>query len=283
MMRMLDKLAIIIGAMKSGTTSLFLYLQQHPEINGHILMEPDFFSVDENWRKGWDWYLDGWGGKVDEYKILLEASTSYTKAPLYENTVERIFMSNLNPKLIYIMRNPLKRIESHYWFMLFGRNKKVVPLKQGFDPSIVSVSKYAYQLDRFTGYFSKDNILLIQTEELNKNPNLVLERVCKYLNIDPQFKFKNINIKHGDKEALNTTFFYFLRKSDILRKIVRNVFPYNLKYSILKFSTKIFPDRVKRHEYNLSPEMELKIRKMLRDDMERLRDHYGVDISLWGF
>ena len=49
--------ALIIGAMKSGTTSLFHLLAQHPEIAAASVKEPNYFSSDDVYSKGWDWYV----------------------------------------------------------------------------------------------------------------------------------------------------------------------------------------------------------------------------------
>lgn len=108
--------ALIIGAMKCGTTSLYNYLAQHPEISACTYKEPSFFSTESNWSKGFEWYYDLWNWDKNRHKIALEASTSYTRIHEYSNAAEKIAAVDKNFKFIYIMRNPIKRIESHYTY-----------------------------------------------------------------------------------------------------------------------------------------------------------------------
>jgi hypothetical protein len=75
------RFAIIIGAMKSGTTSLFEYLAGHPMLAPCREKEPDFFARDERWRRGRSWYEGLWRPAPPADGFALEASTSYTKLP----------------------------------------------------------------------------------------------------------------------------------------------------------------------------------------------------------
>ncbi len=75
------RFGLIIGAMKSGTTSLFELLAQHPQISASAEKEPSFFnrdSDDDEWRR----YTDLWRWDPSRHLIALEASTSYSKSPL---------------------------------------------------------------------------------------------------------------------------------------------------------------------------------------------------------
>ena len=87
---MMDNFALIIGAAKSGTTSLFYYLAEHPEISSCSIKEPNFFTDDEKLSKGWGWYQNLWTWDSEIHKIAMEASTSYTKIPYFPNAAERI-------------------------------------------------------------------------------------------------------------------------------------------------------------------------------------------------
>ena len=113
--------ALIIGSMKSGTTSLFNYLSQHPEIAGSIVKEPNFFSYNERWEQGWEWYMQQWANwNPNVHKIALEATINYTKYPVYPNAAARInqVSDRANFKFVYVLRNPIERIESQYTYDL---------------------------------------------------------------------------------------------------------------------------------------------------------------------
>ena len=95
----MERFAIIIGAMKSGTTSLFHYLSQHPRIAACHEKEPDFFSNPENFAKGLDWYRNLWdwvaelhdiaSGEIDTERIYNRGDDRVVSHPLWRR-LERI-------------------------------------------------------------------------------------------------------------------------------------------------------------------------------------------------
>lgn len=100
------RFALIVGAMKSGTSNLFSVLSQHPQIAGCNLKEPNFFSDEREFSKGFSYYQDLWDWDPAVHSVALEASTTYTKYPRCE-AAERIVEAGKDFRLIYIMRNPL--------------------------------------------------------------------------------------------------------------------------------------------------------------------------------
>ena len=99
----------IIGAGKSGTTSLWLYLNRHPDIALSRNKEPAFF-VRPNFREDLDWYES----LFEPARIVGEASTVYTAHPVFDGVPERIHSLVPTPKLIYLVRDPVERAISHY-------------------------------------------------------------------------------------------------------------------------------------------------------------------------
>ena len=77
---------VIIGAMKCATSSLHDQLAQQPGIFMSELKEPNFFSNDEQYAKGIDWYLSNFRDAYPD-ELLGESSTHYTKLPTYPNTI----------------------------------------------------------------------------------------------------------------------------------------------------------------------------------------------------
>src|SRR3954469_11077337 len=86
-----DGHAIIIGAMKGGTSSFYNYLIQHPQICGARAKEPEFFSEHQLHKVRCDRYSDLWDFDAEKHRIALEASTGYTKYPLEPNVPRNIF------------------------------------------------------------------------------------------------------------------------------------------------------------------------------------------------
>src|SRR6056297_2788047 len=97
--------------MKGGTTSLYRYLGEHREVGISSEKEINFFRTEEEFQKGQEWYKKLF---ANDKKIVGEASPDYTKRHLYPGVAERINSLLPNVKLIYILRDPLERIISHY-------------------------------------------------------------------------------------------------------------------------------------------------------------------------
>ncbi|MEA3469299.1 MAG: sulfotransferase, partial [Thermodesulfobacteriota bacterium] len=102
----------LIGAARSGTTSLHKYLEAHPEIFMSEVKEINYFSNNRYWEKGINWYESHF--KTATEKIRGEASTSYTNYPLIKDVPKRLFHYLPDAKFIYILRDPIDRFLSHY-------------------------------------------------------------------------------------------------------------------------------------------------------------------------
>ena len=102
---------VIIGAMKSATSTLYEQLQRQPGIFLPELKEPNFFS--DQYARGWDWYA-GLFAEARASDIVGEASTHYTKLPTYPETVSRMWDHLPDAHLIYVMRDPIDRLVSQY-------------------------------------------------------------------------------------------------------------------------------------------------------------------------
>src|SRR5580704_16187248 len=142
----------IIGAMKSGTTTLHEYLDSHPQIAMSRVKEPGFFVEELTHRQGEDWYLSLFD-QDSCFRYRGESSTHYTKLPVYQGVAERLFRFSPDARLIYIMRNPFERTMSHYWHnvrdTLYGRERRS-PLKAIREqPDYVAFGDYAMQLEPY--------------------------------------------------------------------------------------------------------------------------------------
>lgn len=163
--------------MKCGTTSLFRYLRQHPQIAGSLKKEPQFFSDQQKYKTGLSAYKRLWLFAGLRNKIRLEASTNYTKHPVFQNVPERIKSYGIQPKMIYLVRNPIDRILSHYnHSILHGRTCTIR------DEHLLQVSKYHLQLSHYLREFPREDILVIDYQEFSKTPRVSLNKISTFLN-----------------------------------------------------------------------------------------------------
>ena len=112
-----DSFALIIGAMKSGTTSLFDILSQHPQICPSKTKEPDYFVQDRD-DKERESYLSLWNWNSNSHVVALESSVAYTKSPFITGVPERIKTSGLGKfKFIYMLRERKTNMMMQRWLL----------------------------------------------------------------------------------------------------------------------------------------------------------------------
>ena len=178
---------IIIGAAKSATTSLATALGCHPDIQISQSMEPKFFG--RNYLRGWEWYANQF--EADPQRPLRgEASTMYSSSyGSYARTPELIHHHLGAIPLIYLVRHPLRRIESH-WRHWRGRSKHCPPFDQllrspRLKQRVVEASLYHQQWQRYRRWFPQQSMLSITTEELSAQPQSSLQRILNFIGAAP--------------------------------------------------------------------------------------------------
>jgi hypothetical protein len=180
---MIDKtrVAIIIGAMKCGTSSLYDYLVEHPAIAPCLTKEPEWFSRHQSHRQDVPDYGDLWPDwDPARHRWALEASTGYTKFPREEGIPERMHAYGLRPKLLYLVRDPFARIESHF------QHIRHLPFERDLlDDHVLDTTDYALQLDRFASVFPREDILVLDFDDLAKRPADTVARACAHLGLVP--------------------------------------------------------------------------------------------------
>jgi len=172
-----DSHAIIIGSMKSGTSSLYQYLIQHPEICPAKTKEPEFFSENQLHKLECDFYSDLWEFDKKKHKISLEASTGYTKYPFERNVPKNIYNYGISPKMIYCVRNPFDRILSQFRYA----KKFSSWIDQEFvSDQLISLSNYFLQLEQFRKFFPKENILVVDFDDIASNSKNVINAIFNF-------------------------------------------------------------------------------------------------------
>lgn len=172
---------VIIGAMKSATSTLYEQLLRQPGIFLPRLKEPNFFSNDEQYGRGMEWY-SGLFAEAAATDILGEASTHYTKLPTYPQTVARMQSWLVGPRLIYVMRDPIDRLISQYIHQ-WSQGEIDCGLEQALNdhPELIAYSCYARQLSPFIDAFGKNAILPVFFDRLKLDPQGELKRICKFI------------------------------------------------------------------------------------------------------
>ncbi|MDY6782467.1 MAG: sulfotransferase [Cyanobacteriota bacterium] len=265
-----NNFALIIGAMKCGTTSLFHYLAEHPQITAASDKEPHFFSEESNSEKKLDKYRSLWQWQP-EHRVALEASTTYTMHPKYEDVPERIArVKDADFRFIYIMRHPFLRVESHIRHLLAEGYQNTVEVIEEH----LAFSEYARQLDRYVELFGRDRIHLLLLEDLQNNPQTELCRICQFLGVDSDYIFGNIDLVMNSKSTLN------------LHPTIRQIY----RIPTVKSIGRLIPPKIRQKLYNplksgkiqdvrLSDRDREIIFERLQPDLAKLQATYGVDVA----
>ena len=173
--------------MKSGTTSLHHYLDEHPEICMSRVKETNYFISEKNYWRGLAWYKSLFHGVAKQYG---ETSPNYTKAEVFRHVPERMHATLPHAKLIYVLRDPIERIISHYAHRC-AQGKENRPLIKALEctkrNSYFTSSCYFAQLQRFLEYYPLQQFLIFSAEDLRFNRRAALRRVFEFLGVDAEF------------------------------------------------------------------------------------------------
>src|SRR5215218_8059408 len=191
---------LIIGAMKSGTTALYYYLEQHPEIYMSPVKEPNFFSSQEQENAAdavtnigtYQHLFRGGSGK----KALGEASHSYLYEPRAAAEIKRYVPE---AKLIAILRNPIDRAYSHFLHMVRTGMEPLDDFAQALREEEVRIHKertfqdyigrglYYQQLKRYFGTFPQEQVRVYLYEDLSGAPISTVQDAFRFLKVDDSF------------------------------------------------------------------------------------------------
>jgi hypothetical protein len=203
---------IVIGAQKSGTSSMFVYLKQHPQIVRPIFKEPYFF--DRHYQRGLHWYgcnfpsrraIDQLNDRQGRRHLTFEATATYVFDP---HVPARIASDIPTRKFITLLRNPAERAISAYWHArrmgkesrslmealdidlkryeqekAFEEGRGPKPAGEPPRPTYLRRGIYAESVSRWQSVFSPADLLVLQSEAMFANPKSTMARVFAFLGL----------------------------------------------------------------------------------------------------
>ncbi len=208
---------IIIGAQKSGTTSLIHYISQHPQV---AKTETEIHFFDAHYKYGLEWYKKQFPERKGPDGILGEKSPYYLCHPLVP---QRVFENYPEIKIILILRNPVDRAYSQFWMnkrnkseqlsfeealaaetgRLEGEYEKIIQ-----DPNYDSYNyrKYSYctrgiyidQIRRWFDYFPSEQFLILTLNDLKNDPQGTMAQVFQFLEV-PNYALSHYTEENAGK------------------------------------------------------------------------------------
>ncbi len=266
---------VIIGAMKSATTTLWAQLSRQNGICFAKRKEPNFFSDDERYALGIQWYSSLFE-KPAASDILGEASTHYTHLPTYPQTVARMQKWLPNPRLIYVMRDPVDRLISHYLFQS-NRGKIHCRLDEALTrhPELIAYSCYSRQLTPFIEAYGKSAILPVFFDRLIAEPRVELERIFRFIGYQGKVTLGD-GLPAINMRLRRFPFYNILVEQPLLVKLRRNLLPKAVRMRIRELLSASKRPRLTGSELK-------EVEKVFDDDLAEIGRWLGVSLDCRNF
>lgn len=231
---------LVIGAQKSGTTSLFVMLSKHPQLFLPARKELQFFSSPMLYPKGIDWYADEFFSACPENKLAGEISPQY----MYSTEIARRVHDGVpKAKIIAILREPIDRAWSHY-LMTRRREQEVRPPEEAFAAAratdetdanapesarYLQFSDYERVLLEYLRLYGRKNMLILFQEDLDRRPEAVIRQICAFLGVEEVIP-QNVGVRaHQSGDVRFKLLGRLIRGDNLARRVLRLFVPRRLR------------------------------------------------------
>jgi len=281
---------MIVGAQKAGTSSLLRYLGNHSSICIHEKPEILFFLIDEEYQKGYPWAFNRYFGHCGDNKKLLFAKN--VGIMYWPEAIKRLKEHNPDIHLVPILRNPVDRAYSAYWFArrkgwenikTFEEALKAEETRKKEDTFkwrnclYLERGNYYKHIVNIFEHFRKEQVHIYLFENLTSNPVRVCKEICSIFSLDYKREIKcRHNVAAMARSERLTRILRRIGKSEsALKNILKAIIPESLKNSLLKLNEGEFSP----------PQMKEETRKALvgfyKKPNQMLVELIGRDLSRW--
>jgi hypothetical protein len=269
---------LIIGSQKSGTTSLYNVLRQHPQIFMPERKEINFFFLEQEYQRGLEHYLANFAPAPPQAAALGEASPGYICHPDSPGRIKQVLP---DVKLILTVRAPIERAYSQYWDNRRSLSEPrtfaqtvALGLEPTYHPGRIgyfSRGTYIQYIRRYLALFPPENLLVLPFDDLRSSPQDFYRRIYQFLGVDPDFSTPAINTSYNPAALWhNPLYRWFFSR------------PARTRWLPAKLRRFTFFGRRTPWQY---PPMDDSLRQRLVDFYQpwntRLGDFLGRDLSHW--
>lgn len=291
---------LLVGAARSGTTTLYRYFKLHPEIYVGV-KEPHFFSLqgkepsftETRYIKEKIWELSYYLNLFKEakgYQKIGDCSTSYLSA--YKQSIgyiKKIYSKQYKKiKILIILRNPVDALYSHYFHQV-KRDKENLSLEEAIKTenienrikkhphyNYIEPGMYYKQVKAYLENFSNVRVYFFEDQ---KKPELLLKNIFEFLDVDDITVKMTLRIRANPSGIPKNKFVFRILNSYLLPKLFRRFVPYNIKEKLSGLKQNLIRKSL------IKPEMDPNIRKKLLsiycDDIKKLETLLKKDLSPW--
>lgn len=251
---------MIVGSQKSGTSSLLRYLVQHPDIWTHPQPEMTYFLQDHEYNRGYDSAYGKYFSKCPDDQHIIAKNVMVMCST---EKMQRIYEHNPNINLVLLLREPVSRAYSAYWWARRRGWENIKTFEDALDAEETRHkddwfkwrqclykfnSTYSHHIDNLFSIFGKEQVHCFLTDELTTGAKSVCQRIFAIMGVNSKFeptvgkKFNKAAMPRSNK--FGYLFTQFLASQNPLRRAIRKLVPdtaaYKLRKTILDLNEKSF-------------------------------------------
>jgi len=288
----------IVGAAKSGTSSLFHYLDLHPDIYMSAIKEPHYFCHDyfpaHFTGPGDEGFSENRIRTTDDYMKLFEPGIRATIRgegsvyyAYYPEIAERIYEFNPESKVVLILRNPVDRAFSAYMHTLrdgretltFEEALEQEPQRRekGFQPLwwYRELGRYSAQVERYMKIFPSNQLKILLYDDLRNTPKVVRETL-RYLGLNTDVNI-DTSTKHNISGIPKSRKLYrFFAEPNPVKEVLKPFLPKSIRQKLGQQAK-----AMTLRKETMNPETRQLLRKDYREDVEKLQGLINRDLSTW--
>ncbi|TCK18164.1 sulfotransferase domain-containing protein [Thiogranum longum] len=285
---------LVVGAQKSGTTSLHHYLQAHPDIYLPAQKETKFFVHEKYYCKGTGFYENEYFYSRNNETAVGEVDPDYL---YYEGALPRIAhdLDLASLKLIFIFRNPVERAFSHY-LMSYRRGQEPHTFEEAIETESVRIAeghmenlRYSYvsrgyylrQVERFLGYVDRSQMLFLLADDLEADPSACLQQVYTFLGVASDFVPSSLGERfHRATVPRSLSLLRWIKEPGSGKQLLRLLIPFSsLRQSLRAWLLRI--NQTNPGDLALNPETRKRLVELYRSENARLAAFLDRDLDHW--
>ncbi len=277
---------LVVGAQKSGTTSLFVLLSKHPQLFLPFRKEVQFFSSKVLYPKGLNWYAEEFFSTCPPDKLAGEVSPQYMYST---ETARRVHEGLPEAKIIAILRDPIDRAWSHYQ-MTRRRGQETRTVQEAFADTLntdeadteapeharyFQFGDYERVLSEYLRLYGRENMLVLFQEDLHQQPEMVMRQVYRFLGIDDVIP-QNVDVRvHQSGDVRFKSLSRLMKEDNLLRRMLRALTPRRLR-PILVFWTEMLNIRPASQKTKMPENLRLSFNSFTQRQVKFLKREFGL-------
>jgi hypothetical protein len=271
------------GVPKAGTTALWQYLGEHPEIYMGVEKEPFFFT--NRWDRGFEWYESLYPSPGDA-KLIGDGSINLiysTKAPA------RLVEHTPRAKIIFLLRNPIERAFSDYWFAIskgeepytrFGFSELIRAKDEPFHKVFMGFGHYASGLERYAETLSPEQVKVVIYDDFQARTEAVVLELFEYLEVPAA----PVRIEKQHNVTQHPRFPRLYQQLSKLKAPARKLLStqaYGLTEPLRRAISSRMLSADREHRPVMTPEDREYLLRYYDQEISRIEDYTGRDLSHW--